>query len=105
MRGPASALELVTGSNQLFCNRLTERFTSNESPRGNDAYLELSSVVENTKKLIDEARKNKVPVIFTAIAYRSDMLDAGLWGQKIPGLKIMVTIGCKMGWKSMSDCR
>lgn len=51
--------------------------------------MDLDSVVENTRRLIDEARTKKIPIIYAVIGgYRSDLHDAGLLGVKLPGLRI-----------------
>ena len=44
-----------------------------------------------TRQLLDAAR-GRVPVIFTTIAYRADMQDAGFWVTKVPWLCV-----CQIG--------
>ncbi|MFQ5998654.1 MAG: isochorismatase family protein [Candidatus Bathyarchaeia archaeon] len=57
-------------------------FTSADCPLGGG----VDSMVENTKKLIDEARKKKIPILYTLVAYRDDGVDTGVFGEKVPTL-------------------
>jgi maleamate amidohydrolase len=57
-------------------------FTDPECPVGSD----LTSEVESTKRLLDAARANSRPVVFTAIAYEPSLKDAGIWPQKMPAI-------------------
>lgn len=57
-------------------------FTDPSSTLGSD----LTTAVEATRSLLDAARARGVPVIFTTIAFEPNLLDAGIWLQKMPGL-------------------
>jgi len=57
-------------------------FTSTENPLGGN----MDSMVENIKKLIGEARRYKVPIFYTRVAYREDGKDCGVFGEKVPTL-------------------
>jgi len=58
-------------------------YTSEESPLGGN----LDQVIKNVRTLLEEARRSRIPVIYTAIVYRQkDGLDSGLWGLKVPTL-------------------
>lgn len=53
--------------------------------------MDLDSVVENTRMLIDEARQKKIPIIYATLGpYRPDLLDAGWIQTKMPGLRIFI---------------
>jgi maleamate amidohydrolase len=47
---------------------------------------DLTAEVEATKRLLDAARANGLPVIFTTIGYEPSLKDGGLWLQKVPTL-------------------
>jgi maleamate amidohydrolase len=47
---------------------------------------DLTAEVEATKRLLDGARANGLPVIFTTIGYEPGLKDGGLWLQKVPTL-------------------
>jgi nicotinamidase-related amidase len=66
---------------------LANAFTSRDHPLGGD----LDTVVAMTRSLLDRARDRDVPVIFTTIAFRDDLSDAGIWPQKAPRLADLVT--------------
>lgn len=57
-------------------------FTDPEAPLGSDLGSELSA----TRRLLDAGRAGGVPVAFTAIAFRGDPRDAGIWADKVPTL-------------------
>lgn len=57
-------------------------FTEPGCPVGSD----LTAEVEATKCLLDVARAEGLPVVFTTIAYEPNLKDAGVWLQKMPGL-------------------
>ena len=57
-------------------------FTDPESALGSD----LSAEVAATRALLDVARGNARPVVFTTIAYAEDLADAGVWLDKMPRL-------------------
>jgi nicotinamidase-related amidase len=51
--------------------------------------MDLTPVVENTRRLIDEARTKKIPIIYLTLGpFRSDSYDVGILEVKMPGLKI-----------------
>ena len=43
--------------------------------------------ISQTLRILQEARRGKVPVFFTTIAYDDPARDAGLWGKKVPWLE------------------
>ena len=50
--------------------------------------MDLDSVVENTRELIDVARVKKVPIIYVTMGpFRPDGSDTGMLGIKIPGIR------------------
>ncbi len=57
-------------------------FTDPSGSLGSD----LSEAVAATARLLDAAREQGVPVIFTTIAFETSLADGGLWLQKMPGL-------------------
>jgi nicotinamidase-related amidase len=50
---------------------------------GGDFAAELAA----TQRLLQAARAQQVPIVFTTIAYAPDMHDAGLWAVKVPWLQ------------------
>src|SRR5688500_3296162 len=62
---------------------LTLAFTDPECPLGADA----TDQVLSTRRLLDVARARGVPIYFTAISYEAGLADAGLWPEKLPGLR------------------
>ncbi len=56
-------------------------FTTPDGPVGSD----LSEPVEATRHLLDVARANARPIVFTVIGFGAEA-EAGVWGQKMPGL-------------------
>jgi nicotinamidase-related amidase len=51
--------------------------------------MDLSSVVANTRRLIDESRQKAIPIIYLTLGpFRADSEDVGLVKVKMPGLKI-----------------
>lgn len=75
---------------------LTEGFTRPESPIG----VDMSSAVENTARLLEAARGNGYPVVYTVNGYRSDLQDAGVWPEKFPSLRHL-TLGER--WTRIDD--
>lgn len=57
-------------------------FTHMNCPIGAD----LSAEVASTRQLLNAARFKGLPIVFTTIGYGSDLSDAGIWIQKMPGL-------------------
>jgi maleamate amidohydrolase len=57
-------------------------FTDPECTLGSD----MTPQVAATKRLLDAAREQGLPVIFTTIGYEPSLKDGGLWLQKVPAL-------------------
>jgi nicotinamidase-related amidase len=57
-------------------------FTDPKSALGSD----LTPQVQATRRLLDAARRKRLPVIFTTIGFDPSLNDAGLWLQKMPAL-------------------
>lgn len=55
-------------------------FTDEKSPLG----ANLDYQLQQTKKILTEARSISIPIIFTTVAYDPDLKDAGVWGKKMP---------------------
>lgn len=64
-----------------FCNGFTDATT----PLGGD----FSSQLAVTSELLAGFRGGGLPIVYTTVAYRSDLRDAGLWIKKIPSLEIL----------------
>lgn len=64
---------------------LTRGFTEPEYATGSDQ----SEVVAATGRLLEAARENRRPVVFTTIGYAPHGHDGGAWLQKAPGLAIL----------------
>ena len=64
---------------------LTNGFTDPDSPVGGD----LTDVIQETRRMLDLARANSVPVMFTSIAYDDPDLEGGYWVKKIPALRVL----------------
>ena len=47
---------------------------------------DLGAAVQATRRLLDAARAQGLPVVFTTIGYDDDLADAGIWPQKMPAL-------------------
>lgn len=61
-------------------------FTQSHMPMGSD----LTRQIKKTNELIKIARTNKLPVYFTTISYdEEDVTDAGIWVDKMEGLKTL----------------
>ncbi len=60
-------------------------FTDPSSPLGGP----LGHEIEETGKILEAFRRASLPVIYTTIAYRANLRDAGRWIRKIPGLEIL----------------
>ncbi len=50
----------------------------------------LDSVIQNTREVLDVARRKGIPRVFTTMAYDPDLKEASLLLKKIPALKNMV---------------
>ena len=48
--------------------------------------MDLDAEVEATRRLLERARDAGLPVIFTTIAFESNLQDAGIWLTKLPSL-------------------
>src|SRR4051812_18745232 len=60
---------------------LVNAFTDPKLPLGAD----LDAVLEQTRRVLDQARAAGVPILFTTVAYDdTDLADAGLWAIKVP---------------------
>ncbi len=57
-------------------------FTDPASSIGAD----MTAEVEATRRVLDAARAVGYPVVFTTIGYETNLKDAGIWLQKMPGL-------------------
>ncbi|WP_437773384.1 isochorismatase family protein [Arthrobacter sp. KNU40] len=68
---------------------LSRGFTDPERPLGSD----VSPVIDATRRVLDSARSNSVPVIFTTIGYERNLKDCGLWLYKGAGLAELVLGG------------
>ncbi|MFC2009112.1 isochorismatase family protein [Chloroflexota bacterium] len=60
----------------------------------------LDSVVEASVVVVNLANGKGIPVVYTAMAYKPDLSDAGLLGFKMPALK-QLTMGSK--WVELDD--
>ncbi len=60
-------------------------FTDPSSPLGGP----LGHEIQETGKLLKAFRRASLPVIYTTIAYRPDLRDAGMWIRKVPSLEIL----------------
>lgn len=61
-------------------------FTETDSPFGSDLDIE----VKTARELLDAARRNDVPIVFSTIVYDPSLRDAGLWVRKITCNKYLV---------------
>jgi nicotinamidase-related amidase len=60
---------------------LVNAFTDPRLPFGSD----LDAAVEHARRVLDQARRAGLPVLFTTVAYEDpDLADAGLWAVKVP---------------------
>lgn len=60
-------------------------FTDHKSPLGSNYDKE----VHATQELLDVARGNGVPIVFTTVVYESHFQDGGHFVKKIPALKVL----------------
>lgn len=61
-------------------------FTQSNMPMG----ANLTQQIEKSNELIKVAREKKIPIFFTTISYNEENLeDAGIWIEKIEGLKTL----------------
>lgn len=61
-------------------------FTDPASPLGSD----LDKEVEATVKVLAVARRKRLPVVFTTVAYDPNFREAGVFIKKLPALKLLV---------------
>jgi maleamate amidohydrolase len=73
-------------------------FTDSESPLGGSPLI--TAAVTKTKNLLSIAREVDIPIIFTAVGYREDQQDMGLWPLKVKTLST-VKLGSK--WVEIDD--
>lgn len=62
-------------------------FTEPDYPTGAD----LAAEVAATADLVEVARTHGHPIVFTTIAFAPNLLDAGIWPQKMPGLSVLIS--------------
>lgn len=55
-------------------------FTDEKTPLGANFDYQL----QQTNRILTEARRVGIPIIFTTVAYEPDFKDAGVWGRKMP---------------------
>ena len=60
--------------------------TDLESPLACD----LEKPLAETVRILDSARRHKLPIFFTRVEYSADLRDAGLFLEKVPSLKVLV---------------
>lgn len=60
--------------------------TDLESPLACD----LEKPLAETARILDSARRHKLPIFFTRVEYSADLHDAGLFTEKVPSLKVLV---------------
>jgi len=64
---------------------------------GSPLYLQSgAAAVDAMATLLGAARAGGRPIAYTALAYRDDLADAGLFGVKVPSLKVF-TAGSRLG--------
>jgi len=61
-------------------------FTNPAYPPGTN----LDQVVRNTRALLDRARSQLIPVVFTTIAFAADGVEGRIWRRKMPALNCLV---------------
>lgn len=71
-------------------------FTDPESPLGSD----MSAAVSAAGELVRDCRAAGLPIVFTVHAYRRDLSDVGVWGDKYPGLRHL-TLGSR--WTTLDE--
>jgi maleamate amidohydrolase len=67
---------------------LQKGYTLRESPRWGGTGLE--QVIRNTKMLVHTAKSRRVPIIYAVIMFQKNLLDSGVFGEKTPGVRMMV---------------
>lgn len=60
-------------------------FTRQGSPLGSD----LDAPVSATRRLLDAARSQDLPILFTTTVYEEGLRDAGLFPRKVPSLSVL----------------
>jgi nicotinamidase-related amidase len=61
-------------------------FTDPASPLGSD----LDKEVEATARVLTLARRKRLPIVFTTVAYDPNFREAGIFIKKLPALKLLV---------------
>jgi len=61
-------------------------FTDPRSPLAGNLQREM----EETVRILREARKVGAPIFYTTVAYQPDLSDAGVWKKKVPSAKWLV---------------
>ncbi len=64
-----------------FINGFTDPTTPLGGPLGHE--------IQQTGKLLEAFRRASLAVVYTTIAYRADLGDAGMWIRKVPSLEIL----------------
>jgi maleamate amidohydrolase len=70
---------------------MSRAFCDPTHPVGSD----MTETLENIAVLLDAARRKRVLIVYTTIAYHPSGADAGVWALKLPTLKTLV-VGDKM---------
>ena len=60
-------------------------FTDPSTPLGGD----FSAEIAVTLRLLEAFRAERLPIVYTTIAYQPDLRDAGMWVRKVPSLAIL----------------
>lgn len=61
-------------------------FTDPQYPTGQSEFLQQAAI--HTERLVEQARKFDIPVIYTVVAYRKDLLDVGHWKSDIHWIQL-----------------
>lgn len=77
---------------------LQKGYTLRESPRWGGIRIE--QVIKNTKMLVDKAKSKRVAIIYMVIMFQKNLLDCGVFGEKSPGVRMMIE-GSK--WVELDD--
>lgn len=62
-------------------------WTDRKYPLGSN----LDSVVKSTNEILGLARRKKIPVIFTTIAYDADLTEGELYMKKMPAFRVLIS--------------
>jgi maleamate amidohydrolase len=58
---------------------------------------DFTSELAQTRRLLEGARKHRIPVFYTTIAYADPQRDSGFWGKKVPWL-----VHCRAGTEAVN---